>query len=132
MNTPEWVEVILIIGSVAAAITGVTALSIKIVKGIRNVVKSCRWIIDSIKTLLEHSTENHMDILRLTVMNSEMPLSERIIAGKRYLDAGGNGDVKHYIEDHLLPHDMPANHQEFCPISDVKKGDQDGKEESKD
>ena len=132
MNAPQWVEIILIIGSVTAAITGVTALIIKIVKGIRNVVKSCRWIIDSIKTLLEHSTENHMDILRLTVMNSEMPLSERIIAGKRYLDAGGNGDVKHYIEDHLLPHDMPANHQEFCPISDVKKGDQDGKEGTKD
>ena len=54
----------------------------------------------------EHNTEQFLGIQRLTVMNSEMPLSERIIAGKKYIDAGGNGDVKKYyeqlIEDHTI------------------------------
>lgn len=128
MNTPEWIQVVLIIGSVAAAIAGISALVVKIVKGIQKIVKTCRWITESIRKLLDHSEENHMDILRLTVMNSEMPLSERIIAGKKYIDAGGNGDVRHYIEKHLLPHDRQANHQEFCPEADDNKGDMNGKE----
>ena len=68
MTTPEWIQYILLAGSVAAALVGVGALVVKIVKGIRKIVKSCRWIVDSIQKLLEHSEENHMDILRLTVM----------------------------------------------------------------
>ena len=128
MTTPEWIQYILLAGSVAAALVGVGALVVKIVKGIRKIVKSCRWIVDSIQKLLEHSEENHMDILRLTVMNSEMPLSERIVAGKKYIDAVGNGDVRHYIEEHLLPYDRQANHQEFCPEADINKGDNNGKE----
>lgn len=49
----------------------------------------------------EHNTEQFLGIQRLTVMNSEMPISERLIAGKKYIDAGGNGDVKKYYE-HLI------------------------------
>ena len=52
----------------------------------------------------EHNTEQFLGIQRLTVMNSEMPLSERLIAGKKYIEGGGNGDVKIYYEDLIKKH----------------------------
>mgnify|MGYP003316402720 CR=1 FL=1 len=46
----------------------------------------------------KHDKEQTLAILRLTVMNSEMPISERLIAGQKYINKGGNGDVKKYYE----------------------------------
>lgn len=51
----------------------------------------------------EHDKEQYLAILRLTVMAEEMPVSERIIAGKKYIDEGGNGDVSKFYYEHLLP-----------------------------
>ena len=34
--------------------------------------------------LVEHDEDQYLAILRLTIMNSEMPISERIIAGDKY------------------------------------------------
>ena len=45
-----------------------------------------------------HNETQYMAILRLTVMDSDMPMSERLIAGKEYLTKGGNGDVKKFYE----------------------------------
>lgn len=50
-----------------------------------------------------HDNEQYMAILRLTVMSQEMPVSERLIAGKKYIDLGGNGDVKAFYYEKLLP-----------------------------
>lgn len=49
--------------------------------------------------LAEHNDLQYLSLLRLTVMDSDMPMSERLIAGKEYLARGGNGDVKKYYED---------------------------------
>ena len=46
--------------------------------------------------LTEHNEAQYLSILRLTIMAPEMPMSERLIAGKEYLSRGGNGDVKAY------------------------------------
>lgn len=56
---------------------------------------------DNLKDIKRHTRENYLTGLRLTVMSEDMPLGERIIAGDEYLKAGGNGEVKHYIEEHL-------------------------------
>jgi len=49
--------------------------------------------------LTEHNELQYLSLLRLTVMDTDMPMSERLIAGKEYLSKGGNGDVKaFYIE----------------------------------
>jgi hypothetical protein len=45
----------------------------------------------------EHQDEQYLSILRLTIMSEEMPMSERLIAGKKYVDLGGNGDVKQFL-----------------------------------
>ena len=46
-----------------------------------------------VDTLVEHDKEQYLSILRLTIMSEEMPVSERIIAGDKYIKAGGNGAI---------------------------------------
>ena len=54
--------------------------------------------------LVEHDEDQYLSILRLTIMNSEMPISERIIAGDKYEKKGGNGEVKQYYKKMLEEH----------------------------
>lgn len=59
---------------------------------------------DDIKDIKNENKEQSLSILRLTVMCPEMPISERLIAGKKYIDRNGNGDVKHYYEQLVKEH----------------------------
>ena len=54
--------------------------------------------------LVEHDKEQYLSLLRLTIMAEGMPISERIIAGDRYIKLGGNGDVKKYYQQMLTEH----------------------------
>ena len=49
--------------------------------------------------LTEHNELQYLSLLRLTVMDTDMPMGERLIAGKEYLHRGGNGEVKKFYED---------------------------------
>ena len=51
-----------------------------------------------------HDEKQYLGILRLTIMSDNMPVSERIIAGKEYIDRGGNGDVKKFYQEFLEQH----------------------------
>jgi hypothetical protein len=51
-----------------------------------------------------HDEKQYLGILRLTIMSDNMPVSERIIAGKEYIDRGGNGDVKKFYQEFLEKH----------------------------
>jgi hypothetical protein len=57
-----------------------------------------------VDTLVEHDKDQYLSILRLTIMSKEMPISERIIAGDKYVKKGGNGDVKKYYQKMLEEH----------------------------
>ncbi len=67
---------------------------------------------EKIDKLTESDISQHLSILRLTVMTDSIPLSERIAAGREYISKGGNGDVKEYIETHLLPYDKIVREKE--------------------
>jgi hypothetical protein len=54
--------------------------------------------------LVEHDEDQYLSILRLTIMSNDMPISERIIAGDKYVKKGGNGDVKKYYQKMLAEH----------------------------
>lgn len=54
--------------------------------------------------LVEHDEDQYLSILRLTIMSEDMPISERIIAGDKYVKKGGNGDVKKYYQKMLAEH----------------------------
>ena len=48
--------------------------------------------------LTVHNDLQYLSLLRLTVMDTDMPMSERLMAGQEYLDRGGNGDVRKFYE----------------------------------
>ena len=66
--------------------------------------KANKELTKKVDTLVEHDHEQYLSILRLTIMSEEMPVSERIIAGDKYIKAGGNGDVKQYYQKMLEEH----------------------------
>lgn len=66
--------------------------------------KSNKKVEETVNTLLEHDKDQYLSILRLTIMSEEMPISERIIAGDKYVKKGGNGDVKKYYQKMLEEH----------------------------
>ena len=57
-----------------------------------------------LKKIEEHDLKQYLGILRLTIMSENMPISERIIAGKEYIDRGENGDVKKFYNEFLKEH----------------------------
>lgn len=59
---------------------------------------------EKVDKLVEHDEDQYLSILRLTIMSEEMPISERIIAGDKYIKKGGNGDVKTYYQKMLEEH----------------------------
>lgn len=65
----------------------------------KKIVSAINNVITDIKDLKSHSNENYMSLLRLTIMSSEMPIGERIVAGHKYLEAGGNGEVKQFLKN---------------------------------
>ena len=84
-------------GAVAGAIAALVAAARKIIAPIKDMHAK-------INKIAEHDHDQYLSILRLTVMSPEMPISERLIAGKKYIDAGGNGDVKQYYKQLLKDH----------------------------
>ena len=89
-----WYEFLITAGAVVSA---VTLLAKKVGKPIVE-------LLHEIKTLVDHDREQYIAILRLTIMSRDMPISERIIAGRKYIELGGNGDVKKYYEQLLKEH----------------------------
>ena len=87
---------ILFIASIITALTVIIATAMKVYKFIR---KWEKWVEEQ----TEHNLDNYLSIKRLTIMSHEMPLSERIAAGEKYIKYGGNGEVKRKVEE-LLNH----------------------------
>ena len=65
------------------------------------VVASNKRLEKKFDKIAEHDKEQYLAILRLTIMADEIPVSERIVAGDKYIKLGGNGDVKAYYEQFL-------------------------------
>lgn len=66
--------------------------------------KSNKELINQVTTLVEHDNDQYLSILRLTIFAENMPISERIIAGDKYIKRGGNGDTKKYYQQMLAEH----------------------------
>ena len=90
----ELIESIILSASVLTALGVIIATAVKVYKFVR------KWEI-WVEEQREHSLDNYLSIKRLTIMSHEMPLSERIAAGEKYIKCGGNGEVKHKYEELL-------------------------------
>ena len=90
----ELANKIVFIASLLTALGVIIATAVKVYKFIR---KWEKWVEEQ----SEHALDNYLSIKRLTIMSHEMPLSERIAAGDKYIKYGGNGEVKHKYEELL-------------------------------
>ena len=108
MTVVIWLEWIIKIGGAATAIGLLWKGISYFVHWLDDIKKnmSLEDVKEDIRELKEHSKENYLGIKRLTVMSHDMPIGERIVAGHDYIKAGGNGEVKHYIEDELHINDI--------------------------
>lgn len=100
------VEKILLIASLFTALGVIITTAVKIYKFIR---KWEKWVEEQ----TEHSLDNYLSIKRLTIMSHEMPLSERIDAGDKYIKYGGNGEVKHKYEELLKIYDEKHKEENY-------------------
>jgi hypothetical protein len=57
-----------------------------------------------IRRLGDNVNKNMKDTLRLTFYNELLPPAERLVAGRRYLAAGGNGETQRAINDLARKH----------------------------
>lgn len=57
------------------------------------VYKLIRKVENKIDDFEKNLNTNTLNTLRLVIINKEMPLKERLNAGKEYVEKGGNGEV---------------------------------------
>jgi hypothetical protein len=75
-----------------------------IIVAVINAVSQNKTIVKRLDKIEKNNEKQYKSILRLTIMSEEMPISERIIAGKEYIDNGGNGDVKNFYKEFIEKH----------------------------
>lgn len=85
-------DIIAIAGTITA-ITTIVVFLYKIYKLISGVEKK-------INKFENNLNDNTLSTYRLVIINEDMPLSERLNAGKKYVDMGGNGEI-HALYDAL-------------------------------
>lgn len=100
----SWYDALLWLGTLIGAITAIVVAVKNAVKPFKDAQKEIEETSKNVKKLMEHDKEQYLSILRLTLMSPDVPISERIIAGDKYIKAGGNGDCKHYYFDLLKEH----------------------------
>ena len=76
---------------VVSFIGAIEFLSIRTRKLIKNIMK------DEIDPLKEELHRNSLNTMKNTICNENIPITERLIVGKEYIEKGGNGAVKIYI-----------------------------------
>lgn len=87
------------IGGGAAALLSIYKVVSMILSWTRNIADFISGIDKNVKKLMKHDEAQYLAILRLTITSTDMPMSERLLAGKTYIDKGGNGDVKHLYHE---------------------------------
>lgn len=69
-----------------------------------NAIAQNRGVIKRLEKIEEHNNKQYLSILRLTIMSENMPITERLTAGKEYIDRGGNGDVRQFYQEFVKEH----------------------------
>ena len=106
------IEVIIKCAAGLAAITAIITFLCKGFKWFDDAQKTIKYVaenidkVQGIDDIKKHCHENYLSNLRLTIMSSEMPLGERIVAAEKYISEGGNGDVKKFCINELHVKDV--------------------------
>ena len=89
------IDNILIIASIIGALVTIFGTSYKVMKMFHNVMNKIEDVEKQLK-------ENAIHILKLGVLEENMPPAERIKCGERYVALGGNGCIKRIYEQLLI------------------------------
>ena len=87
-------EYIIMIASIVTAITVISSTCFKVYKFFRNLEKKY----DEMNDILKNNT---LYILKIAVLDEQLPLTDRLHAGELYMDLGGNGAVKKKYQELL-------------------------------
>ena len=90
----DLIQAILLLGSLAAAITSICLVAKWIIKLCKKLYDFIHTLEKNVNKLLRHDDEQYMAILRLIITADHVPMSERLVAGKEYVERGGNGEIK--------------------------------------
>jgi hypothetical protein len=71
----------------------------EILKAVKTIQESDVRQEDKLDKLSDTVENNAKDILRLSFYNAQLSPAERLVAGKRYLAAGGNGETQKAIKE---------------------------------
>ena len=87
-------EYIIMIASIVTALTVIFTTCFKVYKFFRNLEKKY----DEMNDILQKNT---LYILKMAVLDEQLPLTDRLHAGELYMDLGGNGAVKKKYQELL-------------------------------
>lgn len=90
---------LILAGGVVTALSVIIAGVIKIVKTVKKPIETIDNIHKEVIEIKNKQGQSDLAILRLNIVSEEMPLSERLAAGKEYIAKGGNGGVKHLYSE---------------------------------
>ena len=92
---------LILMASIITSITIIVTATFKVLKVIKTLYTKLHEFQESID-------ENTMYTLKLVVLNENLDMEERISAGKRYLELGGNGFV-HAVYNKLIEEEEQQN-----------------------
>ena len=76
---------------IVGIITSIEFLALRTRRYIKSIMK------DEIEPIKEELRHNSLNTMKNTICNENIPITERLIVGKEYIEKGGNGAVKIYI-----------------------------------
>lgn len=85
------IDHVLLIASIIGAIATIIGAAYKLMKMFHSVMSEIEGVKDSLK-------QNELHILKLAILEENMPPAERIKCGERYIALGGNGQIKKVVE----------------------------------
>lgn len=94
MRRRQMIDSILITASIIGALVTILGTSYKLMKMFHNIMNQIEGVEKQIK-------ENTIHILKLAILEENMPPAERIKAGELYVKMGGNGQIKKIYEQLL-------------------------------
>ena len=80
-----------IIAFIVSFIAAIEFLALRTRRYIKSIMK------DEIEPLKEELRHNSLNTMKNTICNENIPITERLIVGKEYIEKGGNGAVKIYL-----------------------------------
>ena len=82
-----------LIGNITQICTALAAVG-SVLTILLKVLSPLKSIEARIEKLESYSQSDYMNTLKLTIMSEEFPLEERLVAGEKYVQEGGNGAIK--------------------------------------